>query len=276
MDSLGHLAVIGTGTMGEAIIRGVLRAGLVPPGHIRATARTETRLQPVRQRLRIRTGTDNTSAVSGADVVLLCLKPPQILPVLARLVQEGAVHRRQLYISIAAAVSIAEMEDALGLPCPVIRAMPNTPCGIGCGTTVLAAGTRARLSHLRAARRIFGSLGAVLELEEKHLNTVTGLSGSGPAFAYVMIEALADGGVMMGLPRAVAIQLAARTLLGAAEMVLQTGTHPAALKDDVTTPGGCTIGGILALEDGRIRSTLARGVERAARLAAGLSQPPIG
>ncbi len=112
-------------------------------------------------------------------------------------------------------------------------------------------------------------------LEEKHFNTVTGLSGSGPAFAYVMIEALADGGVMMGLPRDMAIRLAARTLLGAAEMVLQTGTHPAALKDDVTTPAGCTIGGILALEDGRIRSTLARGVERAALLAAGLGHPPV-
>jgi pyrroline-5-carboxylate reductase len=234
------------------------------------TGRSETRLREVGRRFRVRTGTDNVQAVRGAQTVAICLKPPQVIPVLRKLAEGGVVRRDQLYISIAAGVSIAEMEAALACACPVIRAMPNTPCSVGCGTTVLAPGTHVRSGHLRLAEEIFGCLGETLRLEEKHLNTVTGLSGSGPAFGYVMIEALADGGVMMGLPRAVAIRLAARTLLGAAEMVLQTGAHPASLKDDVTTPGGCTIGGILALEDGRIRSTLARGVERAARLAAGL------
>jgi pyrroline-5-carboxylate reductase len=270
----GKLAVIGAGTMGEAILRGILGARLLPPGSVRATSRSEAKAKSVSSRFHVRAGTDNAAAVQGADTVVLCLKPTQVLPVLRKLVEAGAVQRSQLVISIAAGVTIAEIEETLAAGCPVVRAMPNTPCAIRRGTTVLSAGTRAARRHMQAAGEIFGCLGATLELEEKHLNTVTGLSGSGPAFAYVMIEALADGGVMMGLPRAVAITLASRTLLGAAEMVLQTGTHPAALKDDVTTPAGCTIGGILALEDGRIRSTLARGVERAARLAAGLAHTP--
>ncbi len=271
LQSHEELAVIGAGTMGEVILRGVLKSGLYPRARVRATAHTDAKVETVRRELRVRAGTDNVAAARGADIVVICLKPAQVLPVLRKMADGGAVARGQLFISIAAGVTIAEIEEALPAACPVIRAMPNTPCAVGRGTTVLAAGNLARGSHLRRARGIFECLGAVLELEEKHLNTVTGLSGSGPAFAYVMIEALADGGVMMGLPRPVAITLAARTLLGAAEMVLQTGEHPASLKDDVTTPGGCTIGGILALEDGRIRSTLARGVERAARIAAGLA-----
>jgi len=273
MPNSTRLAVIGAGTMGEVIVRGVLRAALLPARAIHITGRSEARLREIAGRLRVRSGTDNVAAAGAAETVIFCLKPPQVLPVARRLAEAGVVRRGQLYISIAAGVTLGEIEGALGTACPVIRAMPNTPCAVGRGTTVLAPGTKARPAHLRAAEKIFGCLGDTLELEEKHLNTVTGLSGSGPAFAYIMIEALADGGVMMGLPRDVAIRLAARTLLGAAEMVLQTGAHPAALKDEVTTPGGCTIGGILAMEDGRIRSTLARGVEMAARIAAGLGHP---
>jgi pyrroline-5-carboxylate reductase len=271
---LRSVAIIGTGTMGEVILRGILRAKLVPPSRIRATTRSAVTAAKVAATYHVAAGTDNLAAVRGAELVILCLKPMQVVPLLRRLREQGGIARGQLFVSIAAGLTMEEIEEALNEACPVIRAMPNTPCAIGKGTTVLAPGTLARPAHMKAAAQIFACLGATLELEEKHLNTVTGLSGSGPAFAYIMIEALADGGVMMGLPRKVAITLAARTLLGAAEMVLTTGAHPASLKDDVTTPGGCTIGGILALEDGRIRSTLARGVERAARIAGTLGRAP--
>jgi pyrroline-5-carboxylate reductase len=164
-------------------------------------------------------------------------------------------------VSLAAGVRTATIEQILGDAVPVVRAMPNTPCAIACGMTVLALGARAGGTHLALAKRIFEPLGRVAELEEKHMDTVTGLSASGPAFVYVMIEALADGGVARGLPRQVAIEMAAQMVFGAASMVLRSGRHPAALKDDVTTPAGCTIAGILALEDGRIRSVLSRAVE---------------
>lgn len=269
-QSSGAITVIGAGTMGEAILRGMMRAEICPPERLSGTLRNEERAADLSRALGIRIGVDNRAAVLEADTVIVCLKPQMVLRTLRQLRGEGAVRADQLYVSIAAGVSNKELESALELPCAVLRAMPNTPCAIGRGTTVLSPGARAERLHLDLAHRIFDSLGATLELEEKHLNTVTGLSGSGPAFGYIMIESLADGGVMMGLPRSVATLLAARTLLGAAEMVLATGRHPAALKDDVTTPAGCTIAGILALEDGKIRSTLARGVERAARQAAEL------
>jgi pyrroline-5-carboxylate reductase len=150
--------------------------------------------------------------------------------------------------------------------------MPNTPCAISKGMIVLSRGAHAGDAHVAMARELFSPLGRVLELDEKHMDTVTGLSASGPAFIYVVIEALSDGGVMRGIPRAVATELVAQMTAGAAEMVLATGRHPAALKDDVTTPAGCTIAGILALEDGRVRSVLARAVETAARVAGELAK----
>ena len=273
VKGLGSVAVIGVGTMGEAILRGLLSAKLVPASRLHGAVRSEARAAELREQLGLEVATDNVAVARKAETIVIALKPQMVLAAIRHLASAGAIHEDQLIISIAAGVTCAEIEAALGAPCAVIRAMPNTPCAIGKGTIVLSPGARTGPRHLETAHKIFDSLGMTLELEEKHLNTVTGLSGSGPAFGYIMIEALADGGVMMGLPRAVAITLAARTLLGAAEMVLATGKHPAALKDDVTTPAGCTIGGILALEDGGIRSTLARGVERAARLAADLGRP---
>lgn len=271
----GKVAILGVGTMGETILRG-LQAGRrpLPPSRLTGTVRGAARAAALSEALRLPVGTDNAGAVRGAAVVVVCLKPHDVIRVLAELSAAGAFEGAPLLVSIAAGVRIAEIEAVVGATMPVVRAMPNTPCAIGRGTTVLAGGTRARSRHLAVARTLFTPLGETLELEERHFDTVTGLSGSGPAFAYVVIEALADGGVMMGLPRAVVIRLAARTLLGAAEMVLTSGAHPAALKDEVTTPAGCTIAGLLALEDGKIRSTLARAVERAAHSAAGLGQAP--
>ena len=259
--------------MGEAILRGICASKMVPQRSLRGTVRTHARAEELQERLGVQIGTDNQKALRGASIVIICLKPQNVARQLRDFRDQGLLLPNTLVVSIAAGVSTQTLESILEPGTPVVRAMPNTPCAIDCGTTVISGGRHARPQHMKQVHQVFGALGTVVEIEEKHFDTVTGLSGSGPAFAYLMIESLADGGVMMGLPRDVATMLAARTLLGAAEMVLATGRHPAALKDDVTTPAGCTIAGILALEDGRIRSTLARGVERASHMAAELGDP---
>lgn len=267
------VAVLGAGTMGQAIVKGlVVRTGL-PQERIRATVKHAERAAGVAEVLGIVVGTDNAAAVSGADVVVISTKPRDLLTLLERLREAGSLDHRPLIVSIAAGVRIGAIEAALPPDSRVVRAMPNTPCVVGEGMVVLSPGAAATGADLETTRALFAPLGRCRVLDEEHLDTVTGLSGSGPAFVYVVIEALSEGGVMMGLPRAVATELAAQTVAGAARMVLETGRHPASLKDDVTTPAGCTIAGLLAMEDGRIRSVLARTVEVAARAAAGLGGP---
>jgi pyrroline-5-carboxylate reductase len=267
-----RIAVLGAGTMGQAIVGGLVKAGH-PRRSLVATTRTPASARALTRSLGVRVTTDNVAAASGADVVVLALKPMNVAPVCRALAEGQALKRGALVISIAAGVRIEALSAILGPRVPVIRAMPNTPCAIGRGLTVLSPGARASEPHLALARKLFAPLGRVLELEEKHMDTVTGLSASGPAFVFVMIEALADGGVARGLPRLVAIEMAAQMVFGAAAMVLESGRHPAALKDDVTTPAGCTIAGILTLEDGRIRSVLSRAVEVASVRAAELGGP---
>lgn len=272
MLSEKRIAVLGSGTMGRAIAAGLLRSGKVQASQLRATARTRATAEKLSVELGLPCSIDNTAAAAEADIVLLCVKPKDIQKLCEGLRQKNALAAAPLLISIAAGVSTGFIEGIVGEGVPVLRAMPNTPCSIGKGMTVVAKGSHASDTHVALAREIFSPLGRFIELEEKHMDTVTGLSASGPAFIYVIIESLADGGVMRGLPRHVATELVAQMTLGAAEMVLTTGRHPASLKDDVTTPAGCTIAGILALEDGRIRSVLARGVETAARVAGELGK----
>lgn len=272
MLSSKRIALIGSGTMGRTIATGLLKTAGLSPERLRATARSRASAEAAAGDLGIPCGTDNAEAAAGADVVVLCVKPRDVAAVVEALAARGALAHAPLLVSIAAGVSTATIEKAAGPEVPVIRAMPNTPCAIAKGMTVLSRGAHAGDSHAAVARALFAPLGRVLELDEKHMDTVTGLSASGPAFIYVVIEALADGGVMRGLPRAVATELVAQMTAGAAEMVLATGRHPAALKDDVTTPAGCTIAGILALEDGRVRSVLARAVETAAKVAGELAK----
>ncbi len=267
-----RIAVIGFGTMGRTLAGGLVRAKAVSPSRLVVTGRSRRPSDGGRPLPGVVYLADNANAARGADVVVLCLKPRDVVAAAADLAAKGALDHRPLVVSIAAAVGTAALEAVLPAGTPVVRAMPNTPCLIGKGMTVLAAGRRATARHLGLARELFATVGRVLELDEKHMDTVTGLSASGPAFIFLVIEALADGGVMRGLPRQVATELVAQMTLGAAEMVLRTGKHPAALKDDVTTPAGCTIAGILVMEDGRIRSVLARGVETAARVAAELAR----
>jgi len=268
-----QLAVIGFGTMGQAISGGLVEAAGYPPEKILTSDKGKGPKARARaQAMGIGWAASAVEAARQCEAVLLCVKPKDLGPLLETLTAAGALDHNPLVVSIAAGVDLAFLEARVPEGTPVVRAMPNTPCSIRMGTTVLAPGRDASEAHLAVARAFFEPLGAVLDLEEHHMDAVTGLSASGPAFIFVILEALAEGGVQCGLPRAVAVELAARMTLGAASMVLQTGRHPAALKDEVTTPAGCTIAGLLALEDGRIRSVLARGIERATQVAAGLGQ----
>lgn len=269
MTTPPHLAILGFGTMGRAIAQGLLDAGGFTPERIHPADRYREALEPEAHALGLQLE-DAAPAVRRAQVVLLCVKPRELEGLLAELAAEGALDHCPLVISIAAGVRLEFLERHVLEGTPVVRAMPNTPCSVRQGMTVLAPGRAARKDHLAVARTLLEPLGRVLELEEKHMDAVTGLSASGPAFIFIILEALAEGGVQCGLPRAVALELAAQMTRGAAAMVLETGRHPAALKDEVTTPAGCTIAGLLALEDGRIRSVVARGIERATQVAAGL------
>jgi pyrroline-5-carboxylate reductase len=266
-----RVAIVGAGTMGRAIATGIVRAGLLTPDRIAVSDRTSDVASALMQELGVAAAFDNATACADADVVFLCVKPADVAAVLDELVEREALGHAPLLISIAAGVRIPTLEERTGARLPVIRAMPNTACRIGRGMTVLARGTLAAESHLETAHALFGALGRCMVLDERHFDTVTAVSASGPAFVYVLLEAIAEGGVMCGLPRAVATELAAQMALGACEMVLTTGRHPAALKDDVTTPGGCTVAGLLALEDGRVRSVLARAIQTTAQVAAGLT-----
>lgn len=265
-----RVAIVGCGTLGEAILGGLRRADWLAPDQLMATVRRASRAVQLRAAHGIEVTTDNVAAASSASLIVLAVKPQMVVELLADEALREAL-RDKLLISVAAGVGLPELE-ALLPDSAVVRAMPNTPCLIGEGMTVLSPSARTSAEQLELARRVFDTVGRVIEVEEKHMDVVTSLNGSGPAFVYVMMEAMADGGVMMGLPRDVALDIAAQVFRGAGAMVHDTGAHPAALKDDVTTPAGCTIAGLLTMEDGRIRSVLARTIEEAARVAGGLGR----
>lgn len=270
--TLPVVAILGFGTMGRALAGGLVKSGLAGRERLRIGVRRPhpQGVPPKGDDLGLAPAL-NFEAARDAGTVVVCVKPKDVEALMHRLQETGALAHHPLVISIAAGLGTARLAE-LAPGCPVVRAMPNTPCAIGKGTTILVRGPGAADEHLAQARILFSSLGAVLELEEKHMDTCTGLSASGPAFIYMVLEAMAEGAVMCGLPRTVAMELAARATLGAAEMVLASGRHPAALRDDVTTPAGCTVAGLLVLEDGRLRSVVARGVEMAAKVAGGLSK----
>jgi pyrroline-5-carboxylate reductase len=264
------LTVLGCGTMGEAIVRGLLRSGRLEASQIFATDRRAHVVEKLRQTHGIRAGSDNKEAAKAAHVALVCVKPHEVGPLLAG-PEMSSLLAGKLVISIAAGIRLEQLAGWLPKSA-VVRAMPNTPCLIGEGMTVIARGAGVTDDQIKVADAIFSSVGKCLEAEDKTMDAVTSLNGSGPAFAYIILEALTDGGVRMGLRRDTAMQIAAQMVQGAARMVLQTGLHPAALKDQVTTPAGSTIAGLLILEDGRIRSVIARAVEEAASVASKLGQ----
>lgn len=270
LQKANSLCVLGCGTMGQAIVNGLLRAEWLPRERVIVTAEDQPAADSLREKFGVEATTDNLAACQGAEIVLVCLKPHRHAEILEDPAMRAALAGK-LLISIAAGLSL----ETLGKMVPdtaVIRAMPNTPSRIGKGMTVICrlsdgSANAANDEQAAIATRIFESVGGCLEIGPEHMDAVTSLNGSGPAFVYMMIEAMADGGVMMGLPRKVALTIAARVFNGAAAMVLDTDMHPAVLKDQVTTPAGCTIAGVLTMEDGRIRSVLARTVQEAAKVA---------
>jgi len=266
------VGVLGVGVMGQALIRGLVRGGVVAREQVWGAARSASSSDRLADALGVPVETGYRDRVEGAGLLLICVKPAQVDSVLDTL-RTAPLAADTLIISIAAGTTIAHIESRLAKPNPLVRAMPNTPCVVGAGMTVICGGTHANTSHLDRAHRVFSAVGRCLTLDESYFDGVTGLSGSGPAYLYLVMEALADGGVRIGMRRDVALTLVAQTVAGAAKMVQETGRHPASLRDDVTTPAGCTIGGLLMLEDGKIRSVLARAVEEATRIASTLGLP---
>jgi pyrroline-5-carboxylate reductase len=266
------LGVIGAGVMGQTLIRGLLESGIIPRERLWAAERSSASCEEAMQSLGIPVHPEYHPRTASADLILTCVKPADAGAVMKSLVDSG-LRPETLVISILAGVSSARIEALLGTANPVVRAMPNTPCIVGEGMTVVCGGKYATPRDLHRARRIFEAVGKCVTADEKHFDAITALSGSGPAYQYVIMEALADAGVRVGLPRHLALTLVAQTVVGAARMVQTSGRHPAALRDDVTTPAGCTIGGVLMLEDGRIRSVLARAVEEATKIASHLGDP---
>jgi len=262
------LAVLGAGKLGGILLRAYLKQGLVVPNCVTATLRHQERAAALAKELGVAVTTDNREAVKDAEIILLTVKPQTVAGVLREIALE--IGANALVVSVAASVPTSFVEQQLAAASggkrsevAVVRAMPNTPAAVGCGMTAICRGAHAAPEHLEIARSMFDAVGRTIVLDEKHMDAVTGLSASGPAFAYIILESLAEGGVKVGLPRDVATLLAAQTMKGSASVVLETGDHPALLKDAVTTPAGCTIDGILELEEGKLRVTLIKAVVKA-------------
>lgn len=256
-----RLAFIGGGNMAEALIRGFLSSGIVIPGNICVSDVVTARLDHLRRAFRLRTSQNSVAAVSDADVVILATKPQnadEVLNTIAPVTQNS-----HLIVSIMAGISTNKIETILEGRGRVVRVMPNTPVLVGKGATGIAGGKKAKRKDLATVVEFFEAVGRAVVVSESQMDAITGLSGSGPAYVALMIEALADGGVLMGLSRDTALMLAAQTFAGTANMVLETGDHPGKLKDMVTSPGGTTTAGLAALEDGATRSDLIRAVEAA-------------
>jgi pyrroline-5-carboxylate reductase len=256
-----RVAVLGAGKMGGILMQAFLKNNLVSAESIFATVQHAERAIALSAQHGVTVTTDNLAAAQAADIIILGVKPMQVPALLAQI--KSALTPKKLVLSIAAGVKITEMEEAAGKNIPVIRAMPNTPAMLTAGMTAYCRGTHVTDEQMKLAGLIFQTVGRAVVVEEKHMDAVTGLSGSGPAFYYIIIEALAEGGVNMGLPRDTATLLAAQTMFGSARMVLETGYHPAMLKDAVTTPAGSTVDGILALEEGGLRAALIQAVRKA-------------
>lgn len=260
-----QVAVLGAGKMGSILLQALLREGLLSRETTRATVAHPDRARAMQEKLQVAVLTSNAEAVRKADIIFLCVKPQVVQEVVEEI--RDQITPAQLLISVAASVATSQIEAALGKPVPVVRAMPNTPCFLGAGMTGLCKGRYATAEHVQLASALFDVVGRTVTVDEKHMDAVTGLSASGPAFIYIILESLAEAGVKVGLPRDVATLLAAQTTMGAAKVVLETGDHPALLKDAVTTPAGCTIDGILELEEGKLRVTLIKAVVKATQRA---------
>jgi pyrroline-5-carboxylate reductase len=256
------IGFIGAGNMAEAMIRGLLRGEDFKPDQIAASGPRSERMRELHDAYGIETTTDN-KVPARAQIVVLSVKPQ----ILSRVLDEvgDVIAPDALVLSIAAGIPVAAIQSRLASGTRVVRAMPNTPALVDAGATAIAGGEHARESDLADAKRIFDSIGLTVVLEESQLDAVTGLSGSGPAYVFLILEALSDAGVKVGLSRRTAQLLAAQTVLGSAKLLLETNEHPGRLKDMVTSPGGTAITGLHTLENGGVRTTLMNAVEAATR-----------
>ncbi len=265
------LAVIGAGNIGRALIGGLLRKGAVPSDRIHATRRRASGLHELRQSFPgIQTGNDNRTAVEKSTVIILSIKPQNAVEVIAGI--RDQVLPGALIVSVLAGLSSAAICRYFQRTLPVVRAMPNTPMIVQQGATALAAGASAERGHIQVVRRMFEAVGTVEEVPEPLIDAVTGLSGSGPAYVYMLIEALTDAGVKQGLQRKVAFRLSTQTVLGAAHLVARTRRHPAILRDEVTTPGGTAIAAIAELEAHGLRTMFINAVATATERSQELSK----
>jgi pyrroline-5-carboxylate reductase len=263
---------VGSGNMGEALIRGLVVANVVPAKAVWASDVRGDRLEELERKYGIQRAPNNPELVRQVDVAILAIKPQIMAAVLREIAP--AVTKKKLLISLAAGVSTARLRAGLAREVRLIRVMPNTPALVLDGATAIAKAEGLEPDDLTTASEIFSAVGRVVVLEEELMDAVTGLSGSGPAYVALVIESLADGGVKMGLDRITAMALATQTVLGAARLLLETGMHPGALKDMVSSPGGTSIAGISALEEGGIRTTFIKAVERATQRSKELGQGP--
>jgi len=264
------IGFIGAGAMAEALIKGALQGGFTEPGHIWASDLSEDRGHWLTEKFGINFTADNKYLIRNVDVVIYAVKPHILEDVLAEVKPHTA--EKQLHISIAAGISLAFIEGRLPPGTPVVRVMPNTPCLVGEGASAYAPGSAVGPDDEMLVTWLLNCAGVSVRVHENLMNAVTGLSGSGPAYVFLILEALIDGGVKAGLPRDTAATLAAQTVLGAARLLLETKEHPARLKDMVTTPGGTTIAGLHVLEQGKLRGTLMDAVLAAAGRASELGK----
>ncbi|WP_432821134.1 pyrroline-5-carboxylate reductase [Trichloromonas sp.] len=262
MKSIAKIGFIGGGNMAEAMLKGLL-AGTFPAGQVLVAEPDQARRGLLESRYGIQVVAENLEVVKACELLVLAVKPQLVDEVLTGIA--GAFSSNQLLVSILAGVSTAVLESYFDGRPRIIRAMPNTPALVGAGATALCAGQYAGADDMLTARHLFEATGIVQVVGESQMDAVTGLSGSGPAYVFTVIEALADGGVQEGLPRDIALALAVQTLLGAARLVKESGEHPALLRDRVCSPGGTTIAGVKALEQGGLRATLMEAVSQAAR-----------
>ena len=259
------IAVLGVGKLGEALISGLLKDKALKPEQIQGTVARDGSIERLSQRLKIKVGRDNKACVAGKDIIILAVKPQNMDKVLREISE--VLQPEQMLVSVAASVTTAFVEQRLTADNPVVRAMPNTPSVINVGMTGLCGGKHAKQDHLSTCEAIFKCVGQTVFVEEHLMDAVTALSASGPAYLNVVIESLAEAGVKLGIPRETSTLLAAQTMLGASTMVLDSKSHPAMLKDTVTTPAGCTIDGLMELEEGKLRVTLIKAVVKAAERA---------
>lgn len=255
------IGFIGAGNMAEALIRGLLEAKLVSAEQLIASDILEARRQQIRERHGVHTVADGREVAAKTSVLILAVKPQDMEQALKGIA--ASVDQTKTIISIAAGIPIAFIADRLSAKARIVRVMPNAPALVLAGVAGIAGGEHATAEDLQIAEMLFSAVGTAVMVEEKHLDAVTGLSGSGPAYVFLFIEALGDAGVKMGLPQDVARLLAAQTVLGAARMLLESGRNPAELIDIIASPGGTTIAGLHALESGKFRGTLMNAVEAA-------------